>query len=121
MALTHAVSNRGADHLYSLSTMDTNGIWDEALKLFPQEIVEQVMDTSDETFKPDIVIRSEHLCAIADFLGICKFSTAQNLTIMPDRMAKGLQALGLDYSEEALWIIGEQWLTLSGSIILGRG
>ena len=112
MALTHAVSNRGADHLYSLSTMDTNGIWDEARKIYPEEIVEQVMDTSDETYKPDIVIRGEHLCAIADSLGICKFSTAQNLTIMPDRMANGLQALGLDYSEEDLWTIGERVVNL---------
>jgi aldehyde:ferredoxin oxidoreductase len=108
MALTHAVSNRGADHLYSLSTIDTNGLWDVAKELFPDKNTDELMDTTNETYKPDIVIYGEHFAAIVDALGVCKFSANQNYVVSPDQLAEGLQALGVEMTKEDLFITAER-------------
>ncbi|MGD8625304.1 MAG: aldehyde ferredoxin oxidoreductase family protein, partial [Anaerolineae bacterium] len=50
--LGHATSNRGADHLYALPAIDLGGAWDTAQKLFPPEIVPELMEAGNEKYKP---------------------------------------------------------------------
>ncbi|MDI7277954.1 MAG: aldehyde ferredoxin oxidoreductase family protein, partial [Anaerolineae bacterium] len=75
--LGHATSNRGADHLYALPTVDLAGNLEAAQRLFPAEIVPALMETDNETYKPDLVVFSEHYCAVSDAVGVCKFTTAE--------------------------------------------
>jgi aldehyde:ferredoxin oxidoreductase len=106
--LGHATSNRGADHLYGMPAIDLAGNWDVARKLFPEEILEELMDPANETYKPDMVIYGEHYCAITDSLGICKFSTVEEYSQLPSDLLPGLESLGLSMTEEKLLEIGER-------------
>ncbi|MBI3961257.1 MAG: aldehyde ferredoxin oxidoreductase, partial [Deinococcus sp.] len=54
--LGHCTSNRGACHLYALPAIDLGGNFDVAQKLFAKEIIPQLMDSDDETYKPDMVV-----------------------------------------------------------------
>ncbi len=110
--LGHATSNRGADHLYGLPALDLGGNWEVARRIFPSEILEQLMDPEDETYKPDILIYGEHYCAITDALGICKFSTTEEYSLLPDDVAQGLQALGMAITGDGLLEIGERIVNL---------
>ena len=111
-ALGHATANRGADHLYGLPALDLGGNWPVARRLFPPEMVERLMDTEDETYKPDMLIYGEHFCAIVDALGICKFSTSEEYSLLPDDLARGLQAQGMPISGDGLLEIGERIVNL---------
>ena len=91
--LAHATSNRGADHLYALPTIDLAGNWEAARALFPADVLPALMDAADETYKPDLVVQSEHLCAVSDSLGVCKFSTAETHCLGAEDLAAGLSAL----------------------------
>jgi aldehyde:ferredoxin oxidoreductase len=91
--LGHATSNRGADHLYALPAIDLAGAWDTAQRIFPAEIVPDLMETDNEKFKPDMVIYGEHYCAVSDALGICKFTTTEEYSLLPDDLAPGMTAL----------------------------
>ena len=91
--LGHATSNRGADHLYALPAIDLGGAWDIAQRIFPAEIVPELMETDNEKFKPDLVVYGEHFCAVTDALGICKFSTTEEYSLLPDDVAPGLAAV----------------------------
>ena len=111
--LGHATSNRGADHLYALPTIDLAGAWDAAQRLFPPEIIPALMDTDDETYKPDLVVFSEHYCALSDALGVCKFTTVETYALFPDDLAVGLSALwGREVSGEELLTAGERIVNL---------
>jgi len=111
--LGHATSNRGADHLYALPTIDLAGAWDAAQRFFPSEIVTTLMDTDDETYKPDLIVFSEHYCALSDALGVCKFTTAETYALLPDDLAAGLSALwGREVSGEQLLTAGERIVNL---------
>jgi aldehyde:ferredoxin oxidoreductase len=111
--LGHATSNRGADHLYALPTVDLAGNLEAARRLFPPEIVPRLMDTDDETYKPDLVILSEHICAVSDALGVCKFTTAETYALYPEDLAAGLSALwGHEVSVEELLTAGERIVNL---------
>jgi aldehyde:ferredoxin oxidoreductase len=91
--LGHATSNRGADHLYALPAIDLGGAWDVAQRIFPAEIVPELMETDNERFKADMVVYGEHFCAVTDALGICKFSTTEEYSLLPDDVAPGLAAV----------------------------
>ncbi len=106
--LGHCTSNRGADHLYALPTMDLSGNWEAARKVFPTEMLDQLMNVADETYKPDIVVYSEHFSAVADSLGVCKFSTPETYAVMANDLAAGLRALGYNLSGDDLLAIGER-------------
>jgi len=111
--LGHATSNRGADHLYALPTVDLAGNLAAAQRLFPPEIVPALMEPDDETYKPDLVVFSEHYCALCDALGVCKFTTAETYTLYPDDLAAGLSALwGREVSGEELLAAGERIVNL---------
>jgi hypothetical protein len=53
------------------------------------------MTPDDETYKPDMLIYGEHYCALTDSLGICKFSTTEEYSLLPEDLAPGLAALGI--------------------------
>ena len=111
--LGHATSNRGADHLYALPTIDLAGNLEAAKRLFPEKTVPRLMDTADETYKPDLIVFTEHYCAVADALGVCKFSTAETYALYPEDLARGLSALwGRTISGEALLTAGERIVNL---------
>jgi aldehyde:ferredoxin oxidoreductase len=91
--LAHATSNRGADHLYALPTIDAIGAVNVAKKYFPAEMVDDILDSYNESSKPDMVILGERFCAVSDALGICKFTTTEEYSLLPDDVAEGLSAL----------------------------
>ena len=107
--LGHAVSNRGADHLYALPTIDSARKTEVAKKLFPQKPLEKLLDTKNPTYKPEIVMFSENYCAITDAVGICKFSTTETYVFMPSDIAKALTALtGETFTDKQLLKCGER-------------
>jgi len=91
--LGHMTSNRGADHLYALPTVDIASNWEAARALFPAEMLPKLMDLADETYKADLVAYSENYSAVSDALGICKFATTETFALMPEDVAAGLSAL----------------------------
>jgi aldehyde:ferredoxin oxidoreductase len=111
--LGHGTSNRGADHLYALPAIDLSGAWDTAQRIFPADIVPELMDTDNEKYKPDMVIYGEHFCAVTDALGICKFSTTEEYSLLPGDLAPGLSALWEEpVSGDDLLEIGERIVNL---------
>jgi aldehyde:ferredoxin oxidoreductase len=111
--LGHATSNRGADHLYALPTIDLAGNWDAARKIFPEKIVPELMDPANEKYKADLVVYGEHFCAVTDSLGICKFSTVEQYSLLPADLAPGISALlGDEMAGQALLQIGERIVNL---------
>lgn len=111
--LGHAVSNRGADHLYALPTIDSARKTDVAKQLFPGKPVEQILDTKNPTYKPEIVVFSENYCAITDALGVCKFTTTETYVFVPSDLARALTALtGEDFTEADLLNCGERIVNL---------
>lgn len=110
--LGHATSNRGADHLYALPTIDLAGHWEAARKIFPEAVLPKLMEVSDETYKADVVVYGEHFCAVVDSLGLCKFSSAETYVVMAEDIAAGLTALGYPYSTQELLTAGERIVNL---------
>ena len=111
--LGHTTANRGADHLYALPTIDLAGNLEAAQRLFPAQIVPALMNTEDETHKPDLVVFSEHYCAISDALGVCKFTTTETYALYPDDLAAGLSALwGQEIGAADLLTAGERIVNL---------
>jgi aldehyde:ferredoxin oxidoreductase len=111
--LGHATSNRGADHLYALPAIDLGGAWDIAQRIFPAEIVPELMETDNERFKADMVVYGEHFCAVTDALGICKFSTTEEYSLLPDDVAPGLAAVWDEpLTGDDLLLIGERIVNL---------
>jgi len=71
------------------------------------------METDDETYKPDLVVFSEHYYALSDTLGICKFTTAETYALFREDLAAGLSALwGREVSGEELLTAGERIVNL---------
>ncbi|NPV70224.1 MAG: aldehyde ferredoxin oxidoreductase family protein [Firmicutes bacterium] len=105
--LGHAVSNRGADHLYALPTIDLAGNVEAGERLFP-DIMPELMDFISEKHKARLVKFTEEYSAVTDCVGVCKFSTLENYALYPDDVAAGLTALGLEFTEKELLKAGER-------------
>ncbi len=112
MGLGHAVSNRGADHLYGLPAIDLGGNFEAARKVFSPEIIDELMDSANEKYKPDMLIYGEHFCALSDAFGVCKFTTTEEYSLMPSDFLPGLKILGHDLDEDQLLQIGERIVNL---------
>ncbi len=119
--LGHATSNRGADHLYGLPTIDLAGNWEAARKLFPEEYLPKLMDSADETYKADVLQYGENFCAVIDSLGLCKFSTAETYVVMVDDLADGLTSLGIPVSGKDLLTAGERIVNLERQFNVRHG
>ncbi|MEW5817726.1 MAG: aldehyde ferredoxin oxidoreductase family protein, partial [Spirochaetota bacterium] len=112
MALGHSTSNRGADHLYALPTIDLTGNVDAANKYFP-ECMPEILERTNEKYKPDMVVLTEAYCAVSDALGVCKFSTTECFILYPEDLARGLSELpGYNHDGESLIRAGERIVNL---------
>jgi aldehyde:ferredoxin oxidoreductase len=109
--LAHATSNRGADHLYALPTIDVAGMTDVAAKVLP-ECGPELMDVTSEKFKPRMVRFTEACNALADAAGICKFAFTETYALLPGDLAEGLRALGLPISDAEIMRIGQRIVNL---------
>jgi aldehyde:ferredoxin oxidoreductase len=96
-----------------LPAIDLAGAWDVAKRLFAPEIVPELMDPANETYKADMVVAGEHFCAVTDSLGICKFSTIEEWSLFPEDLAPGVAALwGRPVTGDDLLLIGERIVNL---------
>lgn len=113
MGLGHATSNRGADHLYALPTIDLTGNT-EVVRKVPELAAcgPALMDTTREDHKAAMVRWTEVCNALADMLGICKFAFTETYAIMPEDLAEGLRALGIPIREEELFRAGQRLINL---------
>jgi aldehyde:ferredoxin oxidoreductase len=109
--LGHATSNRGADHLYALPTIDVAGLDEAARRLLPA-VYPRVLDAADETTKPALVRFGEDYCAVSDALGVCKFTTAEVYALHPAHLADAATAAGLPLDADGLLEIGERIVNL---------
>ncbi len=109
--LGHATSNRGADHLYALPTIDVAGL-DGAARRFLPDAYPRVLDPADESTKAQLVKFSEEYCAVSDALGVCKFTTTEMYALAPEDLAEALGALGLPCDGEGLLEAGERIINL---------
>jgi aldehyde:ferredoxin oxidoreductase len=120
--LGHTTSARGADHLYALPTIDLAGLWDAARHYFPEEDLDELMDTDNERYKPDVVRLGEDFCAVTDALGICKFTTSEDYTLLPEDLAEGLSLLwDRPVSAEELMTAGERIVNLERMFNVRQG
>ena len=111
--LGHAVSNRGADHLYALPTLAVAQNYEAAKKLFPEEWLNEMLNPRSPKYKANMVVVSENFCAISDAVGICKFTTSETWAIFPEDVAEGLTYLtGIEFSTDVLLKIGERIVNL---------
>lgn len=111
--LGHCTSNRGADHLYALPVIERNGNGKFAATIFPPEILPELMNPANEKYKADVVVYGEHFCAVTDALGICKFSTVEENSLLPADLASGVSALlEREVTEQDLLLAGERIVNL---------
>jgi len=113
LALGHATSNRGADHLYGLCTIDQTHNREAADLFFPGS-TDEILDVFSQKYKPEMINLAEAYSAVSDALGICKFSTLENYALMPDDLAEGLNALdpSFHFDGESLLRVGERIVNL---------
>ncbi|WP_227767440.1 aldehyde ferredoxin oxidoreductase family protein [Zhaonella formicivorans] len=111
MALGHATSNRGADHLYALPTIDLTGNTEVAAKVLP-ECGPELMDVTSEQYKANMTRFTEACNALADALGICKFAFTETYAILPPDLADGLRALGYEISDDEVLRVGQRIVNL---------
>jgi aldehyde:ferredoxin oxidoreductase len=109
--LGHATSNRGADHLYALPTIDIAGL-DGAARRFLPEVYPRVLDLGDEATKPALVKFGEDYCAASDALGVCKFTTTEMYALDPVHLADALEALGMATTAASVLEVGERIVNL---------
>ena len=130
MGLSHAVANRGADHLTSAEFLSEVG-WPDAIierfedlakKIYGRSIMPEGADRLDPKFKPLMVVESENFAAIADSLVVCKFSTHWPPAIYYPDIAKALTyATGISFNEEDVRKIGERIYILERCYNLREG
>ncbi|MCX6099924.1 MAG: aldehyde ferredoxin oxidoreductase C-terminal domain-containing protein [Candidatus Bipolaricaulota bacterium] len=109
--LGHATSNRGADHLYALPTIDVAGLDGAARRLLP-DVYPRVLDPDDETSKAALVRFGEDYCAVSDALGVCKFTTTEMYALDPEHLADALGTLGMSFDAAHLLEAGERIVNL---------
>ncbi len=118
--LGHATSNRGADHLYGLPTIDLAGWKDAAQAIFP-DLYPEVLEFSNERLRANVLVFSEHYCAVVDALGVCKFTANETFALMPSDFAAGLKALGWPMDEAELLRAGERIVNLERMYAVASG
>jgi len=118
--LGHTTSNRGADHLYGLPTIDLAGWKDAARRLFP-DLYPQILAFDREEHRADLLVFSEHYCAVVDSLGVCKFVANETFALMPEDFAAALTALGYPCSPAELLRAGERIVNLERMYNVAHG
>ncbi len=118
--LGHVTSNRGADHLYGLPTIDIAGKIDVAERYF-SELMPEIMEISNERYKADILKFTEEYCAISDAVGVCKFTTTETYSIFPEDIAGALSELGYNFDFKTLLLAGERIINLERMFNIREG
>lgn len=113
MGLGHATSNRGADHLYGLPTIDLTGNIEVAEKYF-SEYMPEILEVYSQKYKPEMLNFTQEYNAISDALGVCKFSTTENFALLPEDIAEGISLLreDINFDAEELLEAGERIINL---------
>lgn len=113
LALGHATSNRGADHLYGLSTIDQTQNEEAANKYFPKSDSD-ILDVFSQKYKPKMLKFTEEFSAISDALGICKFSTLEGYALDIEDIVEGLNEfdMSFDFDYDRLMQVGERIINL---------
>lgn len=130
MGLSHAVANRGADHLTSAEFLSEVG-WPDAIverfeeraqKLYGRSIMPEGGDRLSPVFKPLMVYDSENFAAVVDSLVACKFTTHWPPVFYFADVAEALTyATGIKYTEEDVRLIGERIYLLERAFNLREG
>ncbi len=111
--LAYCTSNCGADDLYALPSLELSGNREAAQKIFPEKMVSDLLDPASERYKPNLIVFNEHFCAVVDALGICKFTSVQEYSLLPSDLAPAATALlGYPLTEQELLFIGERIVNL---------
>ncbi|MDI6819647.1 MAG: aldehyde ferredoxin oxidoreductase family protein [Candidatus Hodarchaeaceae archaeon] len=96
VALTHAISVRGADHLRSLVTVDQLGYEETAAKRYGKDKLPEICDPYVEKYKAAAVKDTEDAFAIRDSLIVCWYSCGwPPIFWMPDFAAVAAAATGI--------------------------
>ncbi len=122
--LGHATSNRGADHLYALPCIAYPHNKDEARKYLglSYEELKELNDGVNPKYKALAVVFSEHLSAVSDALGICKFTTCETLVYDISEICEAIEAsIGLQVSPPELLKIGERIVNLERLYLIKLG
>ncbi|MEI7884071.1 MAG: aldehyde ferredoxin oxidoreductase family protein [Clostridia bacterium] len=109
--LAHATSNRGADHLYALPTIDGTGNKAVADR-YLSECGPELMDPTNEAYNGTMTRFTEACNCLADALGICKFAFTETFAILPEDLAEGMTALGYEMNEEDILNVGRRVVNL---------
>ncbi|MEM3506968.1 MAG: aldehyde ferredoxin oxidoreductase family protein, partial [Candidatus Bathyarchaeia archaeon] len=114
MGLAHAVSNRGADHLYAYPVLDEIGFKDAIIERFGEEYLPEISDRLSPKYKWIMVKDGEDICAIADSLVVCKIGVQAPPVFYFKDFAKALSLLtGKEWKENELRTIGERIVNLN--------
>jgi aldehyde:ferredoxin oxidoreductase len=96
VALTHAISVRGADHLRSLVTVDQLGYEKTAARRYGKDKLPEICDPYSEKYKALVVKDAEDTFAIRDSLIVCWYSCGwPPIFWMPDFAAVAAAATGV--------------------------
>ena len=97
VALTHAISVRGADHLRSLVTVDQLGYEKVAAERYGKDKLPEICDPYSEKYKALVVKDAEEVFAIRDSLIVCWYSCGwPPIFWMPDFARAAEAATGIE-------------------------
>ncbi|MEM3444813.1 MAG: aldehyde ferredoxin oxidoreductase family protein [Thermoplasmata archaeon] len=109
VALTHAISVRGADHLRSLVTVDQLGYREAAKHRFGEHTLPEICDPYSETHKALAVKVCEDVFAVRDALITCWYTCGWPPVFWLEDFAEILYPVtGMRFTKEELAIVGER-------------
>ncbi|MEM3506047.1 MAG: aldehyde ferredoxin oxidoreductase family protein [Candidatus Bathyarchaeia archaeon] len=115
VALTHAVNNRGADHLRSLVTVDQLGYEETAKERWGSDKLPEICDPYSERYKALAVYTCENVYAIRDSLIVCWYTVGWPPIFWIEDFAKVLPLVTGEFAfsnKEELIKIGERIVNL---------
>jgi len=124
VALTHAISVRGADHLRSLVTVDQLGYEETATRRYGKDKLPEICDPYSERYKALVVKDTEETFAIRDSLIVCWYSCGwPPIFWMPDFAAAAAATTGVEEFGrlEHLYHIAERICNLRRAFNLREG
>jgi aldehyde:ferredoxin oxidoreductase len=111
--LTHATSNRGADHMYGLPTISAGKRYDLAKRFFDPHLIEAMMGGRNWRGKAEVVTWGEPYHALCDSLGIFNRANSEKNILLPeDYVAPFTHLTGFRVSLEELVEAGERIINL---------
>lgn len=122
MGLSHAVANRGADHLTSFEVLSEVGFVKGIEERFGKEVMPEAADRLNPKYKPLMVRDGENFCAVVDSLVTCKFGAVWPPVFYFADYAQALSLItGIEYTENKLRLIGERIFTLERAFDIREG